>query len=238
MQQRKDKIKEKKDTKAEKRETSGRLVVLPYIKGLSEAAARILKKFERSSCFKPANTLGQQLFKLKDKADPLKIADAVYQVHCKNCDKSYIGGTTRPLYVSQKEHQIETEKAMNTRTFTRQQRKDSSTAEFKSALAEHAVTMNHVIDWEGVKTLERVPDWHMRGIKEAIKIRQTPNNMNRPQGERYLLPNVWNTLLTRPLTAGGPSQRPGRGTPAIKSASSTSAPPGIPGTGCGGQGRR
>ena len=206
MRESKDKTKKKsKDAKTDHKKNS-KLVVLPYVKGLSEAAARILQKFDTTACFRPANTLGQQLFKLKDKADPLKQADAIYKVGCKNCELSYIGETTRPLYIRQKEHCAESEKANNTRSFTRQQRKDSTTTEFKSALAEHSVKENHIIDWEGVKTLETVTDWHMRGIKEAIHIRSTPQNMNRPQGERYHLPNVWNTLLTTSTTEKNPTQ--------------------------------
>ena len=68
------------------------------------------------------------------------MADTVYKVGCKNCDKCYIGETTRPLYVRQKEHQAEAEKANNTRTFTCQQKKDSNTTEYKSALVEHTAT--------------------------------------------------------------------------------------------------
>ena len=57
--------------------------------------------------------------------------------------------------------------------------KKTNTTEYKSALAEHTATTNHVIDGDGVKTQECVPDWHMRGIKEATHIRQNPNNMRR-----------------------------------------------------------
>ena len=210
LSEKKDKTKKKsKETKSETRRNA-KLVVLPYVKGLSETAARIFRKFDTTVCFRPANTLGQQLVKLKDKADPLKQADAIYKVGCKNCELSYIGETTRPLYVRQKEHLAESEKANNTRSFTRQKRKDSVTSEFKSALAEHSAKENHVIDWEGVKTLETVNDWHMRGIKEAIHIRSTPQNMNRVQGERYHLPSVWNSLLATTSQVKNPSQA-GRG---------------------------
>ena len=101
MKEKKDKIKRKnKDARTEAKKNT-KLVVLPYIKGLSETAARIFHKFDTTVSFRPANTLGQQLFKLKDKADPLKQADAIYKVGCKNCELSYIGETTRPLYVRQ-----------------------------------------------------------------------------------------------------------------------------------------
>ena len=112
-----------------------------------------------------------------------------------NCPKTYIGETNRPLYIRRKEHMTETEKLCNTTSYTRQMRKNSTTSDFKSAIAEHAVTNNHVIDWDGIKSLDNVQDWKMRGIKEAIHIRSHPNNMNRPQGERFILSHIWDTLL-------------------------------------------
>ena len=80
------------------------MAVLPYVKGLYEATARVLKKHGISSTFKPANTIGQHLFRLKDKKDTNKTADAIYKIGCKNCPKSYIGETARPLYVRLKDH--------------------------------------------------------------------------------------------------------------------------------------
>ena len=71
--------------------SSGRLLVLLYVKGLSETTARIMKTYGRTCAFKPRNTLGQQLFRLKDKADLMKMADVVYKVQCKDCPGSCIG---------------------------------------------------------------------------------------------------------------------------------------------------
>ena len=60
--------KKKKDERKKNAElTSGRLLVLPYVKGLSETTARIMMKYGINCAFKPENTLGQQLFRLKDK---------------------------------------------------------------------------------------------------------------------------------------------------------------------------
>ena len=200
------KIKKKNNDKTKQdNNTRSFSITLPYVKGLSEATARIFKKYNRSTCFRPSNKLGQQLFRLKDKADPTKKANAIYQIPCKNCEKVYIGETARPLYVRLNEHQTETDKISDTKTFTRLQRKESTSADFKSAIAEHATTNNHVID--NAKSLEQVDDWKLRGIKEAIHIRSNPVNMNRPQGERHLLSNVWDSLLQ----ADAASQRHGRG---------------------------
>ena len=81
--------KTKVNKKKDKNTSKGKVAVLPYVKGLSESVARIFRRFDRTACFKPASKLGQQLFQLKDKADPLKKANAIYKINCKNCVKSY-----------------------------------------------------------------------------------------------------------------------------------------------------
>ena len=70
----------KKTNNKDRKTTPGRTIVLPYLSGMSETAARIFKKFDRSVSFRPAEKLGQRLFKLKDKADPLKRANSIYEV--------------------------------------------------------------------------------------------------------------------------------------------------------------
>ena len=71
--------------------TSGRMLLLPYVKGLSESTGRTMRKYGRTCAFKPGNTLGQKLFRLKDKADSMKMADVTYMVQCKDCPGSHIG---------------------------------------------------------------------------------------------------------------------------------------------------
>ena len=110
----------------------------------------------------------------------MKMAGVIYKVQCKDCPDSYIGKTTRPLKVRIKEHHAKADKVTKARAFTSQERKGSQAEEYKSAVAEHAAIENHTLDWDNTKKLEQVPDWRMRGIKEAIIIRSTPNNFNRP----------------------------------------------------------
>ena len=96
---------------------------------------------------------------------------------------------------------------MQGRVYTRKKRKESTDQDFKSALAEHAATSNHIIDWDNVKVIEQETDWRLRGIKEAIHIRANPSSLNRPQGERHDLPNVWDSLLSQHEV---PQRRPPR----------------------------
>ena len=59
------------------------MALLSYVKGLSEATARVFKKHGISTAFKPTNTIGQHLFRLKDKKDPSVCGDAIYEISCK-----------------------------------------------------------------------------------------------------------------------------------------------------------
>ena len=55
--------------------------------------------YNRTVSFRPAISIGQKFFKLKNKADPLKMSHAVYKVGCKNGDKCYIVEITILIYV-------------------------------------------------------------------------------------------------------------------------------------------
>ena len=79
-----EKVREKKDqlkTKNPKSEPSiplGKLAVLPCVKDLLEMIARFVKTVS----FRMAHSIEQQLFKLKDKAHPLKMTNTGYKVGC------------------------------------------------------------------------------------------------------------------------------------------------------------
>ena len=111
---------------------------------------------------------------------------------CKDCGFSYIGETSRPMCVRIEEHKKEAEEAAQ-KHFTRSRKESVSDQNFSSAVAQHVAQTNHIMDWDNVKSLEQEPGYQMRGIKEAIHIRKTPDNMNRPQGERHQLPHLWDT---------------------------------------------
>ena len=93
----------------------------------------------------------------KDKVDLMKKAGVVYQVPCKNCTSTYIGETERCLGTRINEHRKEVE-AETKATYTRSQRKTSETQRKKSAITDHARMKNHVIDWEGIKIIDRDSD--------------------------------------------------------------------------------
>ena len=65
-----------------------------------------------------------------------------------NCNKTYIGETSRLFGIRLKAHKTEAEKALE-KAFTRAQRKSSIEGEQnKSAITNHVKDTNHVIGWE------------------------------------------------------------------------------------------
>ena len=87
----------------------------------------------------------------KDKIRKKQKTGVVYHIKCE-CGEDYIGETERQLKDRVAEH-------------TRK-----SSVE-KSAMAKHLHTANHKLIPE-LKILDQEPDWHRRGVKEAIQIKR------------------------------------------------------------------
>ena len=151
---------------------------------------------------KPHKTIRQMVVHPKDKTEKEKQCGVVYSIPCANCDHSYIGETGRQLGVRIKEHREDVTK--NTKgVATRTKRKESVDRMHKSAITDHSVSKNHVIDWENTRIKAREDDTLKRGIKEAIWIRkEQQQNMNRDEG-RYTLSHTYDTLLMDRRRAGG-----------------------------------
>jgi len=191
-------IENKKQHKSEKvkedREKSKGMVVLPYIQGATEKVQRVMKQHNISTAVKPHMTLRQQLVHPKDKIADTNKCNAIYEVPCKNCDKTYIGETGRQFGTRLDEHKKEVI-AQDKQSFTRAQRKASTTEWKKSAITEHVCRDNHVIDWGGAKVIDREEDRSRRWIRESIWIRRRKGNtLNRDEGA-YHLSHHWSSLV-------------------------------------------
>ncbi|XP_060082434.1 uncharacterized protein LOC132561750 [Ylistrum balloti] len=134
---------------------------------------------------KPHKTLRNILVHPKDKITKENVAECIYKIGCKNCDASYIGETGRRFGVRLGEHRKDTE-SQEEKKFTRSERKQSESQINKSAITDHAMQENHVIDWENSKVLERENHLLKRQIKEAIWIRRSGAVLNRDEGAHRL----------------------------------------------------
>jgi len=150
--------------------------VLPYVRGVSESLRRILTSLRVRVCFRPHRTLRQLLSKPKDPVPELQRSGVVYRVPCAACPASYVGQTGRRLCQRMEEH-----------------RRAVRAADFNtSALAEHAWSAGHPVDWEGTSVLTSCPEHHSRLVHEAILIRTTDHTLNRDSG---VLPPEYMSLL-------------------------------------------
>ena len=163
----------KSQSKWKEKDTKGkRQVLLPYIEKVTEKVSRILTKHGVNTVVKPHCTLRCLLVHPKDKVKILRKANCVYRIPYKNCDKTYVGETGRSLGVRMEEHRKEAEKS-ESRPYTRSSKTLAVLDVHKSAITDHVLTDNHVMDWDNISVLDREEDRTRRWIKEAIWIRKS-----------------------------------------------------------------
>ena len=170
------------------------MVVLPYVKGLSEKAQRIFKRHKISTAMKPCSTLRQILVHPKEKRDINKVTNCVCEIPCQGCNSTYIGETGRNFGTRKGEHMKTVEKISRNR-FTRANRKVSESTMLTSALADHVACNNHNIAWAESTILTTECDRYTRWVKEAIWIRRRgQHSMNRVDGT-FKLSHLYDGLI-------------------------------------------
>ena len=65
----------------------------------------------------------------------------------------------------------------------------------KSAVTDHALQANHVIDWDAAKYIVQEDNKYKHWIQEAIWIRRKAPTMNRDEGA-YSLSDLWTGLVS------------------------------------------
>ena len=127
--------------------------------------------------FKPFLTIGRFLPFLKDQINHNEKSNLVYKVSCQNCAFVYIGQTKRDLKSRIKEHQ-------RTIKFQRPE---------KSALCQHSMENDHLIDWSEVKILKGEREYLKCLFTESWCINEKPQVPNRNDGLSF--PAVYRKLL-------------------------------------------
>lgn len=152
-------------------------VCLPYVAGVTERLARILRSQNIRVTEKPLQKIRNHLVHPKNAVDPLDRRGAVYKVKCVDCGAKYVGETKRTTRTRIEEHK-------------RALRLDQPE---KSAMAEHALTTGHDVDWAGVEVVDREDHWLKRRWKEAIAIKTHGASLNRDQG--LILPPQYSGII-------------------------------------------
>lgn len=144
---------------------------LPYIKDLTPKLLTIFKSVDLN--LKIANrsvlTLNSLHSKLKDKTPLTLRSNVVYSIPCKDCNKSYIGQTSRPL-----KDRISMHKS------------DCRLHPERCALAEHAIDADHQMDFDSVKILASHSHHSKRLFLEMACIAQEGDCINRKTDVRHL----------------------------------------------------
>ena len=92
-----------------------------------------------SLTFTSNRNLRNMLTKTKTQPPPHTFRNVIYQIPCKDCNATYCGQTRRPLHLRLSEHQRFTN---NSKSFT------STDLQYTSAVAHHAHTTGHTIDFK------------------------------------------------------------------------------------------
>jgi hypothetical protein len=84
---------------------------LPYIKDVSEAAARILRPFGIGIGHHPNSTIRNKYMNIKEPLKNMDKSAIIYKIDCKNCPANYIGETSKCLKSRLHEHKLAVRRA-------------------------------------------------------------------------------------------------------------------------------
>lgn len=134
---------------------------IPYINKVSITIAKLIKENNNITkiAYKPINKLDKIYTKTKDQINKNDKNNVVYQVKCDNCNKTYIGQTSKKLNTRLNQH----------KTYIRK------TAPH-SALASHSIDTGHTFSFEETKIIDQDNKKLKREIKEACHIHINKNN--------------------------------------------------------------
>ena len=130
--------------------------------------ARTLNQFNVNVVHKPVMTVGSILRKPKVKFSKDLSSGVIYKINCKDCDKVYIGQTSRAL-----EH-----------------KRAIFTGDKNSLLAQHFIKNSHEFDLDDVKIIDRCFQWSKRLFLEAWHLIREPNAIN----EHIYIPDIYKAL--------------------------------------------
>ena len=133
--------------------STSNLVILPYIKGVTEKIYRALKKENVKVCYKPTNTLSQLFTKPKDKSPPEQTNGVVHKICCEDCDFVYYGQTDRALITRIKEH-----------------KRAVSHSDQYSKIAKHAEHYDHRFDFDNATIVYKTKNIRERLFLEACMV--------------------------------------------------------------------
>ena len=154
-------------------QTSRGFAPLPYLQGISEKIARTLNQFNINVAHKLVMTVGSILIKPKERFSKDLSIGVIYKINCKDCDKVYIGQTSRAL-----------------RSRTREHKRVIFTGDRNSLLTQHCIKNNHNFHLDDVKIIDRCSQWSKGLFLEVWHSIRDPNAIN----EHIYIPDIYKAL--------------------------------------------
>ena len=146
---------------------------------MTNKIARILRKRNVPSTFRPLNTIRSSLRSVKDPVDPKDMKD-VYVIPC-SCGTPYVGETGCSINQMINEHSADIKHRRI----------------WSSALAEHAEKTKHHVCIEDTRVISKVAHFHHWKFREAIEIEKRPRNLNRD--DHWKISSCWIPTLSSKL---------------------------------------
>ena len=137
---------------------------LPYVQGVTEPIKRVLQQIGVGVAMKPIFHISSIFPKPKDYVSDHEKSGLVYQFSRCDCDAVglYIGETGRSITTRKREH-VDAIRNFNVK---------------KSALCQHVLDKDHLIDWGNVEILKRESHWHRRRVVEGFSINHAESVVN------------------------------------------------------------
>lgn len=152
---------------------------LPFINELTPKLMNIFKKCTNIKiATKHITTLSKLYTKLKSKVSNFEKSNVIYSIPCKNCNKNYIGQTSRNLLGRITSHKSDCRNSKKT-----------------CALAEHFINEKHDIDFENAEILATEKNYVKRNFLEMVFINNDPNSMNK-RSDIANLSRIYSYILT------------------------------------------
>jgi len=162
------------------KENKREIVVLPYIRNISEEINLSIDKNIYITGYRILNKLTGFIKRHKD-ANIFEVNNnIVYKILCNNCNASYVGQTKRQLKTRINEH---------VKNITSDESKHS-------VITKHMLDNDHTFDWQNVKILNYESNYFKRLIAEMIYIKSQDNGLNSVDDIECLESSYFN-LLTR-----------------------------------------
>jgi len=160
----KDIVRRKKSNKLEQNlnESQRKVLVLPYIRNISEKIDLSIDKNEYLTGHRILNKLMSFIKRHKDVNKFEVNNNIVYKIFCNNCNVSYVGQTKKQLKTRINEH---------VKNITSDESKHS-------VITKHILDKNHTFDWQNVKILDFENNYFKRLIAEMIYIKTQDNGLN------------------------------------------------------------